>query len=245
VRERYHLGDGIVLRRRLLPSGDAIITLLSERGKWTALARSGRSSAGLVASLSLFNDVTVQHYRRKEGDLPVITQVTLNGMLPRLSEPGLYGFAHILAELADQLTVDVSYDEPLYAYLASGLRGLCSSDDPELVTIAYAWRMVKAAGLAPAARGCPDCGSEGPLTHLDIPAGLLRCGDCGGGARLEPATAAELKSMLTGTLTQAITRGLADREAHWRVLDRFVAHHVNSLSSLSLRTRPEREAANA
>ncbi len=234
-----------MLRRRLLPSGDAIITFLSERGKWTALARSGRNSAGLVASLSLFNDVTVQHYRRQEGDLPVITQVTLNGMLPRLSEPGLYGFAHILAELADKLTVDVSYGEPLYAYLASGLRGLCSSDDPELVTIAYAWRMVKVAGLAPVALACPGCGSQGPLTQLDIPAGLLRCAQCGGGARLEPATAAELESMLTDTLLNAITNGLADREAHWRILDRYVAHHVSSLSSLSLRARPETEAANA
>src|SRR5690606_11039940 len=123
------------LRRRSQPNGDALVTLLSPAGKWLALARAGRSSAGNAGRLSLFNDVNVQYYRRRPEDLPVITQVTLNGMLPRLSEPELYPLAHVLAELCDALTVDVHYGEPLYEYLASGLRGLSQSDDPNKVAL--------------------------------------------------------------------------------------------------------------
>ena len=130
---RYGVSDGIVIRRTSLPNGDLIATLLSEHGKWRGVARKGKLPGGNVGRLSLFHDVTVQHYRRREEDLPVLVQVQLNGALPRLSDPAIYPYAHLLAELADQLTVDVHIGEAMYAYLASGLRGLARHPDPEAV----------------------------------------------------------------------------------------------------------------
>ena len=186
---RYAVSDGIVIRRTKLPSGDLVATLLSEHGKWRGVARKGTLPGGNIGRLSLFHDVTVQHYRRREDDLPVFVQVQLNGALPRLSDPAVYPYAHLLAELADQLTVDVHIGEPLYAYLASGLRGLAQHDDPEAVALAYAWGLLRQAGLAPETGRCARCGAAGPLVAFDVAAGGTVCADCGdrgGGLRLDP-----------------------------------------------------------
>ncbi|HLU83700.1 MAG TPA: recombination protein O N-terminal domain-containing protein, partial [Trueperaceae bacterium] len=104
---RYAVTDGIVIRRLPMPSGDLIVTLISEHGKWRAVARKGRLPGGNIGKLSLFHDVTVQYYRRKEEDLALLTQVQLNGALPRLTQPSVYPYANLLAELVDSLTVDV------------------------------------------------------------------------------------------------------------------------------------------
>ena len=133
---RTSVTEGIVIRRLALPSGDVVATLLSEHGKWRGVARKGKIPGGNLGRLSLFHDVTVQFYRRREDDLALLTQVRLNGALPNLSRPDVYPYAHVLAELTDALTVDVHLGEKVHAYLASGLRGLNRHDDPDL---AIAW----------------------------------------------------------------------------------------------------------
>ncbi len=231
MRSRYTTTGGIVLRRRSQPNGDALVTLLSPAGKWLALARAGRSSAGNAGRLSLFNDVNVQYYRRRPEDLPVITQVTLNGMLPRLSEPELYPLAHVLAELCDALTVDVHYGEPLYEYLASGLRGLSQSDDPNKVALCYSWGMLRVAGLAPSPGNCGRCGATGVPAALDIAAGQFTCGNCTSGRHLPPLLACELQTLLGSSLRAALRLELGDRAAHWQLLNRYLDHHVTRLRS--------------
>ncbi len=231
MRSRYVTTDGIVLRRRISPNGDALVTLLSPSGKWRAVARAGKSGNGNAGRLSLFNDVSVQYWRRTEGDLPVITQVVLNGMLPRLSEPGLYPLAHFLAELSDALTVDVDYGEPLYGYLTSGLRGLCLHPDPEKVAIAYAWGMLRVAGLAPGSVRCGVCATDAPVTGIDVRAGMFTCAGCNTGRQLSPAAAAELTVLSSGRLRAALELGLTDRSLHWQVLNRWLDLHVTRLHS--------------
>lgn len=146
---RYSVSDALVLRRSPLPSGDVVLTLLSEHGKWRAVARKGRLPGGNLARLSLFHDVTVQAYRRRDDDLAVLTQVRLNGALSGLTRPEAYPYAHVLAELTDALTVDTHVGERLMAVVASGLRGIGAHHDPAAVALAYAWKLLELAGLAP------------------------------------------------------------------------------------------------
>lgn len=209
-----------------------IVTLLGVEGKWTAIARSGRSSAGLAGKLSLFSDVSVQLWRRQAEDLPLITQVQLNGVLQKLSEPGLYPYAHVLAELADSLTVDVEIGEPLHEYLASGLRGLCRHHDPELVTLLYAWKMLQVAGLAPRTRSCGNCGAETELHYLDIKAGTLNCAACPAGSRLASGIGWELQLLLGDGLRAALEQPFPARTAHWLLLGRYLTWHATRLKSL-------------
>src|SRR5690554_5369066 len=231
MRSRYTTSNGIVLRRRSQPNGDSIVTLLSPSGKWTALARAGKNSAGNAGRLSLWADVNVQHYRRKEDDLPVITQVTLNGMLPRLSEPELYPLASYLAELCDALTVDVHYGEPLYEYLTSGLRGLCQSPEPEKVAIVYSWGMLRVAGLAPAMRRCGACSREMPPASLDFRAEHMLCAECSPVRSSPSESLCELAGVVGGTLRSAMNVPLTDTAEHWRLLNRYLDHHVTRLRS--------------
>ncbi len=233
MRSRYQVRSGIVLKRRSHPNGDTFLTLLGPDGKWTALARSGRASAGMSGRLTLFSDFTVQQYSRAEGGLPVITQVSLNGSLARLTEPGLYGLAHVLAELADSLTVDVHHGEPLYGHLASGLRGLCISPDPEAVALAYSWGMLRVAGLAPVPGSCGVCGSDRPVATLDIVAGRFICGGCTDPSAVSPV-AADVHELLSVPLGRGVLMELADRRGHWQLLSRYCAHHAGPLKSIAL-----------
>lgn len=234
---RYRVKDGIVLRRTPLPSGDVVATLLSDDGKWRAVARKGRLPGGNPGRFSLFHDVRVQIYRRRTDDLAVAVQVTLNGALPRLSDPAVYPYAHLLAEAADRLTVDVHLGEPLHAWLASGLRGLNQDADPERVALVHAWRLLRVAGLGPT---LPR--ESGGGLRWDVGEGVLR--PDGAGTALDPAEVADLEHLVRGSARAALAAPLPTRERQWQLLRRHVEHHVESLRSLDALTRrapaPER-----
>lgn len=234
---RYQIDHGIVIRRTVLPNGDVVATLLSERGKWRGIARKGTKLGGNLGRLSLFHDVTVQHYRRRADDLALVTQVELNGALPMLADPGVYPYAHLLAELTDRLTVDVHLGEKIYAYLASGLRGLNQHADAEAVALAYAWRLLEQAGLGPEMDRCVHCGADRDLLRFDVHAGGMACTACGVGLSLQPAEAAALTELVRAPVRRSLRVPELERPALWRVLGRYVAYHVAPLSSFRLLPR--------
>jgi len=229
---RYQVRSGIVVRRTPLPSGDVVVTLLSPEGKWRAIARKGKRLGGNPGRLSLFHDVTVQAYRRKDDDLAIVSQVKLDGALSRLSQPDVYPFAHLLAELADRLTVDVHYGEPLHAWLASGLRGLDQDDDPERVALVHAWMLLRVAGLGPDVQ--TTGASEG--LRFDVSGGTLT--NQGEGLALPTDVAASLTLLIMGRAKEALVDPLTDRQQQWRLLARYVAWHVEPLKSLALIAGP-------
>lgn len=228
---RYRVRDGIVLRRTPLPSGDVVATLLSGDGKWRAVARKGRLLGGNPGRLSLFHDVRVQVYQRRPDDLAIAVQVHLNGALPRLSLPSVYPYAHLLAELADRLTVDVHLGEPLHAWLASGLRGLGQDEDPERVALVHAWRLLRIAGLAPSLAEAP----AGAAVRWDVPEGTMTAG--GEGVPVSAEEAEELRLLLAGGAREALASPMATRARQWRLLRMHVDHHVERLRSLDALVR--------
>ncbi len=229
----YTVSDGIVIRRTPLPSGDVVVTLLNESGKWRAVARKGNLPGGNLGRLSLFHDVSVQYYRKGDDDLALLTQVQLNGALNSLSEPSVYPYAHMITELVDALTVDVHLGERLYEYLSSALRGLNSHPDPEHVALLYAWRLLGVAGLAPRVSTCTTCGSTKPAVAFDVAGGGLSCCDCRQGTAVPPDVAAELQHLVEGPMRRALELHLAQRTLHLRLLERYVAYHVSELRSFS------------
>jgi DNA repair protein RecO (recombination protein O) len=232
---RTHVRDALVLRRSPLPSGDVVATLLSPAGTWRAVVRKGRLPGGNLARLSLFHDVTVQYWRRRDEDLALITQVRLNGALSGLVRPETYPYAHLLAELTDALTVDHPVSDRWYALVASGLRGLNAHHDPEAVGFAYAWRLVVTAGLAPDVRVCARCGA--PPTHLAIEEGTAHCAQhadpTGRDVSMGEAGLRELDALLRGPLGAAVASPPHDRHTHWRALHRYVRWHVGEVRSLT------------
>ena len=223
-RSRYHVREGIVVRRTPLPSGDVVVTLLSNDGKWRAVARKGKRLGGTPGRLSLFHDVEVQAYRRRDDDLAVVTQVRLSGALPNLTDPAIYPYAHLLAELAERLAVDVHVGEPLHAWLASGLRGLDRDHDPERVALVHAWMLLRVAGLA------PDVAPAHDGDRFDVAGGRIAAD--GPGAALSPDAAHGLRLLTGGRAREALADPLRERPALWRALARYVAWHVAELRSL-------------
>jgi DNA repair protein RecO (recombination protein O) len=256
---RYSVSDALVLRRSPLPSGDVVLTLLSEHGKWRAVARKGRLPGGNLARLSLFHDVTVQAYRRRDDDLAVLTQVRLNGALSGLTRPEAYPYAHVLAELTDAVTVDTHVGERLLAVVASGLRGIGSHDDPEAVALAYAWHLLELAGLAPqvgaaaaadaataaaevpGAVAPPVCDRCGALaTRLAVDAGRMRCDEHGDHARdvwLGEDGARSLALAVRGPLRAAVLAPPHDRKRAWRALQAYVREHVSEVRAVTALAR--------
>jgi DNA repair protein RecO (recombination protein O) len=218
-----------------LPSGDLIVTLLSRDGKWRAVARKGRLPGGNMARLSLFHDVTVQAWWRRHDDLPLITQVQLNGALSRLSRPEVYGYAHLLAELSDQLTTEAVGDEPYHSLLASGLRGLQQHDDPEAIALAYSWRLLRLAGYAPQVSACERCGATS--SHFLPSEGTSRCAPCVGldaprALALGTEALADLDRLVRGPLAAAVANPPPDRSAAWQALRAFMRWQIGQLRSL-------------
>lgn len=223
------------------------MTLLDHAGKWRAVVRKGSLPGGNIGRLSLFHDVTVQQYQRREGDLPLLTQVQLSGALPQLPAPDIYPYAHLLAELVDELTVDVHLGERLYDYLASSFRGLNQHHDPEHVALLYAWRLLQVAGLAPRITSCALCGRylqhpQAP-TWFDVPSGGLTCEECRSGTPLDAAQVDELRTLTVSPMAVALDAGLHYRGAMWGLLERYVAYHVKSLRSFTAAKAASRNPA--
>ncbi|MEM7737538.1 MAG: DNA repair protein RecO [Deinococcota bacterium] len=250
MRSRYHIREGIILRRKALPSGDVVVTLLSEDGKWRGIAKKGKRIGGHLGKLSLFHDVTVQHYYQNRDDsLVIITQVQLNGALPGLTQPDVYPYAHLLAELTDQLTADVHPGEQMYTYLASALRGLVQHSEPSNVALVMSWKLLGQAGLAPRVSKCGGCGRAAKTpdarVYLDIAAGSLLCDACQqtykrhGGLWLEPPEYTQLRAILQQTAKATLAEPFVVTPFQWSLLARYLAYHVQPLESLTgiLRTQ--------
>lgn len=222
-----------MIRRTELPSGDVVATLFGEQGKWRGVARKGKLLGGNLGRISLFHDVTVQYYRKREEDLVLMTQIQLNGAMPGLASPAVYPFAHVLAELVDKLTVDVHAGENLYSYLAGGLRGLSQHHDPEAVALVICWKLLQGAGLAPRVTRCAQCNATDVGELFDVAAGGLTCGGCNSGMRLSDTIVNELQVMLLRTVREALELPLTDRSMHWVLLSRYITFHVAELHSLT------------
>ncbi len=218
-----------------------MVTLLSEGSKWRAVARKGKLVGGNLGKLSLFHDVTVQHYTRPGQELALITQVQLNGALPSLSDPGVYPYAHVLAELTDKLAVDVQLDGQFYHYFTGALRGIARHPDPERVALVMSWRLLAQAGLTPRLTRCARCG-ESDLSgtpHFDVAAGGLSCAPCGSGFRLEPTVRDELALLHRQSVADALELPFAARRAHWALLSRYLGFHVGEVQSLLHLPKPD------
>ena len=247
MRSRYRIREGIILRRKSLPSGDVVVTLLSEAGKWRGIAKKGKRLGGHLGMLSLFHDVTVQHYHKNDDSLAVITQVQLNGALPRLSEPMVYPYAHLLAELTDVLSADVHPGEQMYTYLTSALRGLVQHPEPDKVALVMSWKLLTQAGLAPRVARCRQCGRKQledvsylGVSYLDVAAGEILCEVCQQehgyqqtpGVRLEPADTFTLSTILQRTTREALETPFTASLLQWSLLARYVTYHAHSLDSM-------------
>jgi len=196
-------------------------------------ARSPRSRFGAV--LEPFTEGIATFHIKEGRDLH-----TLSGFDLVRSRQGLgrgllrFGGASLIAELLLRVGTE-SADPDLFESVRAAFDTIDQATDADLESrvLAEAWALIAHLGFAPSLEACITC--DRPVEPdadvlFDYTAGGVRCPDCsaGVGGRIVPAAARDaLRRLAAG---EAIT--LPRTEAHWRLLARYLSHHVLEGASL-------------
>ncbi|MBZ9752366.1 DNA repair protein RecO [Deinococcus sp. HMF7604] len=231
MRSRTANRSGIVLRRRVTPAGDILVTLLTPQGKLKAIARGGVRGP-LSSRLNLFHHVGVQIYQTPQNDLATVKQAVLEGALPSLAQPGRYAFAHLMAEFADALFQEGEFSEQAFDLFAGALRGVAHQPDPEWVALVMSYKLLALAGFVTQTARCARCGAPEP-EHPDPLGGQVLCRACAALPPYPPESLAFLQGAVRRTVRESMAQPLpADqRPALWRALERFVTVQVGNVQS--------------
>lgn len=139
-----------------------------------------------------------------------------------------FGGASLVAELILRSGIEES-DPELFEAVDASLDRLqaAPAEHVEAVVLGETWALIARIGFAPSFEECIGCGrtlGESEDVSFDYGAGGVRCDDCAGGmpGRALPSHA---RAALIG-LMQGEPVVLERTAAHWRLLARFLAHHV-------------------
>jgi DNA repair protein RecO (recombination protein O) len=189
--------------------------------------------------LEPFTEGVASFYAKENRDLHTLgsfeltrSRQALGGDLVR------FGGASLIAELIMRSGIEEP-DTHLYEAVADTLDRIANADrsSAESVVLGETWSLIAQLGFAPALDACINCGrpiAGEDSASFDYVAGGVRCADCARGMPGRPLPAhARLALMQLMRGEQLI---LERTEAHWRLLARFLTHHVvdgASLKSLS------------
>lgn len=189
---------GLVLRETPTKEADKILTVLSaELGKISVIAkgaRSRRSRFSAAAELLVYSEMTLSQkgewYYLVEGN----TLELFSGIRADFQKLAL---ASYFAELTETVCLGDSSPEIL-PLLLNALYALSAlGKDPELVKVAFTWRLMALAGFEPLCDSCAVCGRPEPETPmLDVVEGILLCRTCAAGnGNLVPLTLGALSAL--------------------------------------------------
>ncbi|MBB5232607.1 DNA repair protein RecO [Deinococcus budaensis] len=231
MRSRSANRSGIVIRRRVTPAGDIVVSLLTPQGKIKAIARGGVRGP-LASRLNLFHHVGVQLYQTPQADLATVQQAVLEGALTSLAEPERYAFAHLMAELADALFQEGEFSEQAFDLFAGALRGVSRQPDPEWVALVMSYKLLGLAGFVPQTARCARCGAPDP-THPDPLAGQMLCAKCASLPAYPPEGLDFLRNVVRRSVRVSMEQPVPEeqRPALWRALERFVTVQVGNVQS--------------
>ncbi|GHG19602.1 DNA repair protein RecO [Deinococcus indicus] len=231
MRSRTANRSGVVIRRRVTPAGDILLSLLTPQGKLKAVARGGVRGP-LASRLNLFHHVHVQVYQGPHNDLASVQQAVLEGALPTLAQPERYAFAHLMAEFADALFQEGEFSEQAFDLFAGALRGVAHQPDPEWVALVMSYKLLALAGFVPQTAHCARCRAPEPA-HPDPLGGQLLCRDCAALPAYPPDSLDFLRGVVRRTVRASMDAPLpaAQRPALWRALERFVTVQIGNVQS--------------
>lgn len=139
-----------------------------------------------------------------------------------------FGGASLVAELVLRSGIEES-DPELFEAVEESLERIQGAppEHVEAVVLGETWALIARLGFAPSFEQCIGCGrtlGESEDVSFDYSAGGVRCDDCAGGmpGRALPAHARDALIRLM----QGEHIVLERTAAHWRLLARFLAHHV-------------------
>jgi DNA repair protein RecO (recombination protein O) len=222
--------DAIVLQ--CFPYGETsrIVRMLTRTaGVQSAIAKGASRPRSRYAVLEPFAEGPASLYIRPSRDLQTLGSFEVSRSRQALGQDLLrFGGASLVAELVMRTASEEAH-EGLFNAVSGGLDGLMAADVRvvECRVLATVWHLVTVLGFRPELDACIVCGTgieAGRAATFDYSAGGLRCDDCAAGlpGRRIPAHArAALAAFCRGE-----AHDVTVREGHWRLLSRYLEHHL-------------------
>jgi DNA repair protein RecO (recombination protein O) len=197
--------------------------------------------------LEPFTEGVASFYAKENRDLHTLGSFELTRSRQALGADLIrFGGASLIAELIMRSGIEEP-DAHLFELVSETLDRIARAERgaAESVVLGETWALIAQLGFAPSLVSCITCGREirdDEDVSFDYVAGGVRCADCSAGmpGKLVPAHAR--------TALMQLIRGehliLERTTAHWRLLARFLTHHVvdgASLKSLSFLEETLRE----
>ncbi len=227
--------DAIVLHSFDYLESSRILRLLTrDAGVRSVLARGARrSKRRFGAALDLYAQGSAELHSKPGRDLDTLGAFDLSRARPQLAAHlDRFNGAAAIAEMALRFA-HAAADADLFDAVVLGLDDITSATGPAArdATLAAAWRILAALGVAPTIDECAECHSALPVDEPALfshPAGGVVCARCRTLARtgrMLPASArGALRTWLAGD-----PYGVADAleaRAHQRLLREFVREHL-------------------
>lgn len=233
--------DAVVLQAFPYGETSKILRLLTRtHGVQSVIAKGAlRPKSRFGGVLEPFTEGIASFYLRDSRELQTLSGFELVRAQQSLGRDLLrFGGASLLAELV----IRTASEEPqpgLFEALRDALHEVRDAEAVILqpVVLAQVWRIVALLGFEPALDACIICGRPFRADEdvsFDYAAGGARCSDCApaaAGHQVPAAARAALQSLVAGQPVE-----LPRTEGHWKLLARYLDHHVlegGSLRSLA------------
>ena len=222
--------DAIVLQSFPYGETSRIVRLLTRSaGVHSAIAKGALRPRSRYAMMEPFAEGAATLYIRDTRDLQ-----TLGGFDLTRSRQGLgrdllrFGGASLIAELVLR-TASEEANPDLYDAVAAGLDRLLgvAPENLEVSVLAVTWHLIAQLGFTPELDCCIVCGSAiDPASDamFDYAAGGLRCDGCAAGLPGRRIPARARAALLEFSSGRPAAVGVT--EGHWRLLTRYLEHHI-------------------
>lgn len=201
-----------------------------DHGLQSAIAKGATRPHGRFAGvLEAFTSGGATLYLKPHRDLQTLAAFELLRARQQLGADLLrFGGASLLAELVLRTTSEEPQPH-LYEALTAALDLLECAPEPALerAILTVMWQLTALLGFAPALDECLACGrridadEETRFSYRDGGVLCTECGQGGGGAVLPARARTALRSLVRGR-EASLERTLG----HWRLLERYLDHHV-------------------
>jgi DNA repair protein RecO (recombination protein O) len=188
-----------------------------------------RAKSPFGGVLEPFAEGTATFHAKENRDLHTLSSFELSRSRQRLGSDLIrFGGASLIAELVLRSGIEES-DADLFDSVRAALDRIqdATPADAEPVVLGETWALIARLGFAPALDQCIDCGGimdPAEDVSFDYAAGGVRCATCAAGMPGKGLPAHARDSLVR--LMQGEHVVLERTAAHWRLLARFLAHHV-------------------
>lgn len=229
--------EAVILQAFKYSDTSKILRLLTRSAGLQSVIAKGalRPKSAFGGLLEPFAEGVATFHAKESRDLHTLTSFELTRSRQQLgSDLVRFGGASLIAELLLRSGIEEA-DSHLFDTVHEALDRIqeAPAGAAEPVVLGETWALVARLGFAPSLENCIGCGRQLAAVEdvvFDYAAGGVRCTICATGMPGRPLPPHAREALIR--LIQGEPVGLERTTAHWRLLARYLAHHVLDGASL-------------